>query len=38
VIEKIKLAGLKTAIAQMDDPTADKIKTLARLSGLEKKM
>jgi hypothetical protein len=35
---EIKLAGLKTAIAQMDDPTEDKIKTLARLSGLEKKM
>jgi hypothetical protein len=35
---EIKLAGLKTAIAQMDDPTADKIKTLARMSGLEKKM
>jgi hypothetical protein len=32
---EIKLAGLKTAIAQMDDPTADKIKTLARMSGLE---
>jgi hypothetical protein len=34
---EIKLAGLKTAIAQMDDPTADKIKTLARLSGLREK-
>jgi hypothetical protein len=34
---EIKLAGLKTAIAQMDDPTADKIKTLARMSGLEEK-
>jgi hypothetical protein len=32
---EVKLAGLKTAIAQMDDPTADKIKTLARMSGLE---
>ena len=34
---EIKLAGLKTAIAQMDDPTADKIKTLARLSGVSEK-
>jgi hypothetical protein len=34
---EIKLAGLKTAIAQMDNPTADKIKTLARLSGLREK-
>ena len=34
---EIKLAGLKTAIAQMDNPTADKIKTLARFSGLEEK-
>jgi len=34
---EIKLAGLKTAIAQMDDPTADKIKTLARMAGLEEK-
>jgi hypothetical protein len=34
VIEKVKLAGLKTAIAQMDNPTEDKIKTLARMSGV----
>jgi hypothetical protein len=34
---EIKLAGLKTAIAQMDDPTADKIKTLARISGVSEK-
>jgi len=34
---EIKLAGLKTAIAQMDDPTAQKIKTLARMSGMDKK-
>ena len=34
---EIKLAGLKTAIAQMDDPTADKIKTLARMSGVSEK-
>jgi hypothetical protein len=34
---EVKLAGLKTAIAQMDDPTADKIKTLARLSGVSEK-
>jgi len=34
---EIKLAGLKTAIAQMDNPTADKIKTLARLSGVSEK-
>jgi hypothetical protein len=34
---EIKLAGLKTAIAQMDDPTADKIKTLARMSGVSVK-
>ena len=30
----IKLAAVKTAIEKMDDPTADKIKTLARLSGV----
>ena len=30
---EIKLAGLKTAIAQMDNPTQEKIETLARLSG-----
>lgn len=29
----IKLAAIKTAIEKMDDPTADKIKTLARLSN-----
>jgi len=34
---EIKLAGLKTAIAQMDDPTAQKIKTLARMSGIDEK-
>ena len=34
---EIKLAGLKTAIAQMDDPTADKIRTLARMSGVSEK-
>jgi hypothetical protein len=34
---EIKLAGLKTAIAQMDNPTADKIKTLARMSGVSEK-
>ena len=34
---EIKLAGLKTAIAQMDDPTAQKIKTLARMSGMDEK-
>ena len=34
---EIKLAGLKTAIAQMDNPTEEKIKTLARLSGLGEK-
>ena len=33
----IKLAAVKTAIEQMDDPTADKIKTLARMSGLNEK-
>ena len=33
----IKLAAVKTAIEKMDDPTADKIKTLARMSGLEEK-
>ena len=33
----IKLAAIKTAIEKMDDPTADKIKTLARMSGLEEK-
>jgi hypothetical protein len=33
----IKLAAVKTAIEQMDNPTADKIKTLARMSGLEEK-
>jgi hypothetical protein len=27
---EIKLAGLKTAIAQMDDPTADKIKNISK--------
>ena len=32
---EIKLAGLKTAIAQMDNPTQEKIETLARLSGVE---
>ena len=32
---EIKLAGLKTAIAQMDNPTKDKIETLARISGLD---
>ena len=32
---EIKLAGLKTAIAQMDNPTQEKIETLARISGLE---
>jgi len=31
---EIKLAGLKTAIAQMDNPTQEKIETLARLSGV----
>ena len=31
---EIKLAGLKTAIAQMDNPTQDKIETLARLSNI----
>ena len=30
----IKLAAVKTAIEKMDDPTADKIKTLARISGV----
>ena len=30
---EIKLAGLKTAIAQMDNPTQKKIETLARLSN-----
>ena len=30
---EIKLAGLKTAIAQMDNPTQEKIETLARLSN-----
>ena len=34
---EIKLAALKTAIAQMDDPTADKIRTLARMSGVSEK-
>ena len=34
---EIKLAGLKTAIAQMDNPTAQKIKTLARMSGVDEK-
>ena len=33
----IKLAAVKTAIEKMDDPTADKIKTLARMSGLKEK-
>jgi hypothetical protein len=32
---EIKLAGLKTAIAQMDNPTQEKIETLARISGLD---
>jgi hypothetical protein len=32
---EIKLAALKTAIAQMDNPTQEKIETLARMSGLE---
>jgi len=32
---EIKLAGLKTAIAQMDNPTQEKIETLARLSGVK---
>ena len=31
---EIKLAGLKTAIAQMDNPTQEKIETLARLSDV----
>ena len=31
---EVKLAAVKTAIQQMDDPTADKIKTLARIAGL----
>ena len=30
----IKLAAVKTAIEKMDDPTADKIKTLARIAGV----
>jgi len=30
---EIKLAGLKTAIAQMENPTQEKIETLARLSN-----
>lgn len=34
---EVKLAGLKTAIARMDNPTAEKIRTLARMSGLEEK-
>ena len=34
---EIKLAGLKTAIAQMDNPTEEKIKTLARMAGVEEK-
>ena len=34
---EIKLAGIKTAIAQMDNPTAQKIKTLARMSGIDEK-
>ena len=31
---EVKLAAVKTAIQQMDDPTADKIKTLARIAGV----
>ena len=34
---EIKLAGLKTAIAQMDNPTQEKIETLARMAGVEEK-
>jgi len=35
--KEFKLAALKLAIDKMDNPTADKIKTLARLSGLDEK-
>ena len=31
---EVKLAAVKTAIEKMDDPTADKIKTLARIAGV----
>ena len=31
---EIKLAGLKTAIAQMDNPTQEKIETLARMANI----
>lgn len=34
---EIKLAGLKTAIAQMDNPTEEKIRTLARMAGVSEK-
>jgi len=33
---EVKLAALQTAIRQMDNPTMDKIKALARASGLDK--
>jgi len=35
--KEVRLAALKLAIDKMDNPTADKIKTLARLSGLDEK-
>ena len=31
---EVKLAAIKTAIEQMKDPTADKIRTLARIAGV----
>ena len=34
---EVKLAAIKTAIEQMKDPTADKIRTLARIAGVEEK-
>jgi len=35
--KEVRLAALKLAIDKMDNPTADKIKTLARISGLDEK-
>ena len=35
--KEVRLAALKLAIEKMDNPTADKIKTLARISGLDEK-
>jgi len=35
--KEVRLAALRLAIEKMDNPTAEKIKTLARLSGLDEK-